>query len=509
MIDEVDHLRRIGLPSMVGQHLGHRIWGEPYIVFPWIAYMESRIVEAILDQTRERYIIVNAPPQVGKSSYVGILLPFWVTGMFPSWRLMYISYSDEFSMDRGKDVRALHQQYGKELFGTSIDPDHTQATNWRTAGNQGGMLSVGIGGLITGKPGHVIIIDDLIKNAQEATSEATKSLHLREWDGTINRRVQPGGTVIIIATRWAEDDLSGRLIERMNEPGYRGPKWEVIEFPAFAEPPDSFDVAPDEYDDWVDVLGRKQGEVLDCRFSRIPGRPADDFFTMARESMDMFAWSCLYQQKPTAREGGMFPPENWEFYDPAQAPEMDRTVRVWDLAATDGGGDWTVGTKVGRRGDKFYILDVRRFRKNAGAVQDQVVLTASLDGYSTKIKFEEEKGGSGKSVTAAYERLLTGHVVEPAKAEGDKESRSTPYSAEQHKRRVFLPHPGSVDWDVRAFIDEHRKMMGDGRRPRHDDQIDTAAYGVLDLLGRGPVDMWSPTSALSGPPQSLMRHLVA
>jgi predicted phage terminase large subunit-like protein len=494
MSDELAQARRIALPSRVGQYLGRQVWGEPYIVFPFVAYAEQRIVDAILDTTRERYIIINAPPQVGKSSYVGILLPFWVTGMFPSYQVMYISYSDDFSLGRGKDVRSMHELYGRELFNSAIDPDFTAASDWRVSGGRGGMLSVGIGAQITGRPGHVIIIDDLIKNSQEATSAATKRLHLTEWDGTINRRIQPGGTVIMIATRWAEDDLSGALIDRMNEPGYAGPRWEVIEFPAFAEPSDREDLTDDELDAWIDVLGRKNGEVLDCRFSRIPGRDPGDFFSMARAGMDPFAFSCMYQQKPSSREGGMFPKENWMFYDPDELPALDKEVRVWDLATTEGGGDWTVGTKVGRREDRLYVTDVRRFRKNSGGVQDEVKLVASLDGFGPKVLIEEEKGGAGKSVIESYKRLLIGHTVEAAKAEGDKESRATPYSAEQHKRRVYLPRPGTVSWDVKAFIDEHHKMMGDGRRPRHDDQIDTAAYGVLDLLGTGVVEMWVPTS---------------
>lgn len=503
---ELDHLRRIALPSKVGQHIGQQLWGEEYVVYPWIAYMEQRIVDAIMDNTRERYLIVNAPPQVGKSSYCGILLPFWITGMFPAWQVMYISYSDDFSTGRGKDVRNLHQLYGRELFGSSIDPDFTSAADWRVSGGRGGMLSVGIGGLITGRPGHVIVIDDLIKNAQEATSQATKKMHLAEWDGTINRRLQPGGTVIIIATRWAEDDLSGALIERMKDPHYSGPDWEVIEFPAFAEPSDYEDV-PD-VDEWHDLIGRKQGEVLDCRFSRIAGRAPEDFFTLARSGMDQFAWSCLYQQRPSSREGGMFPVENWQFYEPSELPRFDKEVRVWDLAATDGAGDWTVGTKIGRANDTFYVVDVVRVRKNAAAVQEEVLRTATNDGFGVKILIEEEKGGSGKSVIEAYKRMLVGYTVEPAKAEGQKESRATPYSAEQHKRRVYLPRPGSVSWDVKGFIDEHKRMMGDGRRPRHDDQIDTAAYAILQLLSSGKVEMWIPGSGNWASPERQMRLLL-
>jgi predicted phage terminase large subunit-like protein len=506
---EVDHAKAIALPSLVGRKIGKQVWGEPYVVYPWIAHSERRVVDAILDTEHERYLIINAPPQTGKSSYCGILLPFWITGMFPSWQVMYISYSDEFSTARGKDVRALHQQFGKQLFNSAIDPDFPGATDWRVVGGRGGMLSVGIGGQITGRPGHVIIIDDLIKNAQEATSAATKRLHLAEWDGTINRRIQPGGTVIVIATRWAEDDLSGALIDRMQQPGYSGPQWEVLEFPAFAEPSDIEEYSDDfEPEGWSDVLGRKRGEVLDCRFSRIPNRAPEDFFSIAKASMDPLAFSCLYQQKPSAREGGMFPPENWEYYDPSDLPVIDRMARVWDIAATEGGGDWTVGTKIGRSGDKFYVLDVRRFRRNSGGVQDEVQKVASLDGFETKVLIEEEKGGAGKSVIESFKRLLIGHQVDAAKAEGDKTSRAMPYSAEQHKRRIYLPYPGTVSWDVRAFIDEHRKMMGDGRLPKHDDQIDTAAYAMLELVGHGGVEVFVPSSANYISPERQMELLL-
>lgn len=492
---ETELLERIALPSSIGLHYGAQLWGDPWIRFPWIEYMEQRVVDAIMDTTNERYLIINAPPQTGKSSWCGILLPFWFTGMFPSKQCMYISYSDDFSTARGKDVRSLHQRFGRELFGTSIDPDFSSASEWRINGHFGGMLSVGIGGLITGKPGHLIIIDDLIKNAQEATSAATKKLHLSEWDGTIARRIQPGGTVIVIATRWVEDDLSGALQERMKQPGYDGPQWEVLEFPAFATPPDDIDLDDDERQEWRDILGRLEDEVLDCRFSRIPGREPDDFFNKAKAGMDPFAWSCLYQQRPTSREGGMFPKAKWKRFDPSaiSRDEMDQLVRVWDPAATEGGGDWTVGSLVGKKGHRWYVLDVQRFRKDAGEVQDTVKRIAAQDGFGVKIKIEEERSGAGKSVVTTFQRLLTGHVVEPAKAEGSKESRATAYSAEVHKGNFYLPLEGTVDWDVRAFVAEHAQMMGDGRKPRHDDQIDTVAYAVLDMVGLDGVDLFVPS----------------
>lgn len=508
---ELDLLRVISLPSKIGQYIADDVWGEPYVVYPWIEYMEQRIIEAVMDKTHERYIMIAAPPQTGKSSYVGLLLPFWLTGMFPHKQTMYIGYSDDFATIRGKEVQDLHSAFGWELFESKIDQRFQAGSDWRMKGTKGGMLCAGIGGQITGRPGHFIIIDDLIKRAEEASSKATLQKHVDEWDRTISTRLQPGGTVILMATRWAEGDLQGVIKERMAEPGYDGPKWEMLEFPVFAEPPEDVELTEEEMKQWRDIIGREYGEVLDCRFSRIEGREPDDYYKLKRASTDKYAWASLYQQHPTVREGGLFPKQNWVYVPLADWPPMMETVRVWDFAATEGAGDFTVGAKIGRGTDGlFYILDIQRFRRGPGDVEKAVVLRAELDGYTTRIMIEEEKGGAGKSVIDAYQRLLPHRRVDPAKAEGDKVSRMMPYSAQQNQYRVVLPRAEDVPWSVKDFVDEHAKQMPDGRGPRNDDQIDTCAYGVADLIDAGTVDIWTPAQGLDGlTPEQQMARLEA
>lgn len=500
----------ISLPSKIGQYLGEAVYGDPYIVYPWVEYMEERIIEAVMDITHERYIMIAAPPQTGKSTFVANLLPFWLTGMFPRKQVMYIGYSDDFATIRGKEVQDLHNDYGY-LFDSHIDKRFQAGSDWRLKGARGGMLSVGVGGGITGRPGHFIVIDDLIKKGEEAASQATLAKHVDEWDRTISTRLQPGGTVILMATRWAEGDLQGVLKERMAQPGYDGPQWEMLEFPAFAEPPEDVELTEQELESWTDIIGREYGEVLDCRFSRIEGREPDEFFKLKRSATDKYAWAAMYQQHPSVREGGMFPKTSWVYRSKAEWPAMVETVRVWDLAVTEGAGDFTVGTKIGKGTDGlFYIMDVKRFRLAAGDVAQAVKLAAEQDGYLTRIMIEEEKGGSGKTVTAAFQRLLPHRRVDPAKAEGDKVSRATPYSAEQNQEHVILPLREEVEWSVRDFVDEHGKLMPDGRGPRNDDQIDTAAYGIASLLDAGGVDIWTPAQgALSLSPEHQMALLEA
>ena len=308
-------------------------------------------------------------------------------------------------------------------------------------------------------------------------------MHEDWYDTTLRSRLHPGGTILITATRWAEDDLSGVLIERMRKEGYSGDQWEVLDFPALAEPRDDEIVIDEEA--WRDELGRAMGEPLNPeRYSR------EQYETIRDGGMDAFLWSSLYQQRPSTPEGGMFPRAMWMYWNSQNIPAMSRKVRVWDLATTEGGGDWTVGTLMGlgSNGD-LYILDRQRFQRSTSDVERAVIACAETDGYGVKVLIEQERAGAGKTVLESFQRKLAGYHVEPAKASGTKEQRATPYSAMQQRRRVWLPE--AARW-LEEWRKEHQGMLGDGRRPRHDDQIDTAAYGAIDLLGNGSVTMWIP-----------------
>ena len=483
---EIEHLRRIATPTRVARTVGKDFFGEEYRVHPWLLYVEKRILETLAKPGR-RIIIINVPPQEGKTTLMMWLL-FWWLGLNPRRQAIFVTYSEEYAGVWGGRVLDLMTRFGPQLFGTEVSRKFGALNNWKMSGNFGGLMSVGIMGGITGNPGDLIVIDDVIKTMEDAQSSTAKRKHIAEWDGSIKTRFQENTKVVITATRWAEDDLSGEVIRRSLEPGYAGPPVEVISIPALAEPSDDelYAMTDDDLAAWVDFLGRHYGEGL-------AGQHSQEFFEEIRDGgTDPFTWSALYQGKPSSRKGGMFPRENWRFYDPADTPPCPTKVRVWDLATTEGGGDWTVGTLMGRTADnRFVVLDVQRFQKNPAGVEAEVIRFAHSDGRMVKVKIEEEKGGSGRSLLDFYRRHrdLSGFTVEAAKAELNKTQRATPYSAEQNKGNVWLP--SGAHW-VPAFVDEHSKMMGDGRLPRHDDQIDTAAYALLELLGQVPSTLFIP-----------------
>lgn len=480
----LSHMRNIATPSRLGKTIGKQVLGFDFELFRWLAYVEAKVVEAILDPN-ERYIIVNVPPRCGKTVFSGIFLPSWFLGMYPSKRVMFVSYADDYSVKYGRAVRTILDRFGRKLFDVGVDKSAQSASDWQMAGSLGGMLSTGVGGVLTGYGGDLIIVDDIIKNIQEARSQAVKRMHEDWFDTTLMTRLEPGGTVIITATRWADDDVSGVLLDRMSKPEYDGPKWELIDMPALAEPRNINEMSDFELEEWVDEIGRRYGESLN------PERRSAEGYRKIRDSgLDAYLWSCLYQQRPVASTSGMFPEKNWQHWNEANLPALTRKVRVWDLATTEGAGDFTVGTLIGvaASGD-IYVID--RFRDQIGTatVEETVKTTAQRDGWGVPVLIEQEKNGAGKATVEHYQRLLPGYQVKPAKLEGSKEQRATPYSMMQQAKRVWLPaHAG---W-LKEWKKEHAGMIGNGVRPRHDDQIDTGAHGVLELLGVGSTEMWVP-----------------
>lgn len=487
--DSVDIAKIIATPSRLAQYLAPKIWGQGavYRADPWVLAQEEGVVDAIRDRENMRFVKTNAPSQIGKSMYDEVFVPFWTFGFWPDTRCILVGYSDGIAQRSGGMVRDLVKLYGPELFNIELDPDYQSKGDWKIAGRQGGMLSVGIGSQITGRSGDLIIIGDIIKNMQEAGSKAEKDHHWEEWEGSIMTRLQPNTTVILAATRFADDDLSGRLEAKAREPDYEGFEWESFVFPAIAEPSIHDEHGDDP--DWRDQLGRAKGEPLQTRFSK-PGDELREnweqsYFYKLRRAKDPYAWSAIYQQEPTSPTGGMFPVESWTWYDPDELPPFVGVRRAWDLAASEGEGDWTVGQKVGKtwEGD-FLILDVVRERKSGVAVKTWVEQIASIDGVAVPLLIERERTGAGKTILEFYAQALPLHQVLPGIPDGSKEDRARPASLLQQAGRLKLPrradgtHPAWVE----PYIDELRKMMGDGRKGRHDDQIDTLAYAVNDML---------------------------
>lgn len=486
-----DQIRKMGLPSRLGVTVSKDTLGFQWEAPAHILLMERKILAKIFDVSQQSFVSISMPPRHGKSFYCSVFLAAWFLGMYPSKRVILVTYSDDFAKDWGRLVRDILTRCGMEMFGATVDRSADSATNWKMANSIGGMLAAGIESGITGKGADLIIIDDLIKNQEEARSAARKQAHFEEYVSSVRSRLEPGGTIVYVGTRWAPDDLPGRL----REPTEDGDEWEFIDFPALAElPPDH----EGDWDSWEDELGRHVHEVtrLDAEGNEYldyegdalwPGRWDTKTLRQIRNTLiasgQALTWHALYQGVPRLAEDATFDPDKWGSF-PAAASETLKTeciklVRSWDLASSKGKGDWTVGTLMGlHRSGRVYVFDVVRGRLAPADVQQRVLATAEADGTKVKILIEEEKSGSGKTVTEGYKRFLLAYDVEGVRLQGDKEERAFMYSAKQGDGLVMLPD--SAHWR-KAWIDEHR----DFGYTRHDDQVDTGSQGFNELAKLG------------------------
>lgn len=507
--DPQDLARAIATPALMGQHLGAQLLGTPYRIYPWVQFLERKVLANILAPGR-KIIIVSVPPQNGKTTYFGLLLPMWYLGMNPFHQVMFISYNEEQAGKWGMKTRDAMKRFGSDLFGVRLHPDSDAQSDWKMSNGFGGMMAVGWKGGITGNPGHIIIADDLLKGDTDAGSPAVKQQIYNEVQDSMLSRFQNDTKMFVIATRWAEDDPSGRLMELAANPDYRGIPIEVINIKAVAEP--SYEereavaqqvLAPfsreelnemgeagrmalinEHLENWTDFLGRSEGEALEGQFDQ-------GYYDERHATVESHSWFSLYQGEPTVREGGMFPMERWGYYTPEQLPAMNKRVRVWDLAASEGKGDWTTGTLMGRGTDgNFYVIDRERGRWGPEVVEQHVMSAAKRDGHEVPILIEEERNGAGKTVISSYKRKLLGYHVDNAKAETSKQQRAVPYSNEQRKGNVYLP--ADKPW-LKEWREEHVQADGDRKWPRHDDQIDTGAYAFKFLTESGETIFWDPS----------------
>lgn len=396
-------------------------------------------------------LIVEMPPRHGKSELCSHYFPVWFLDLWPNKRVMFASYEADFAASWGRKVRNTIQEHQDKLRVRLAD-DSTKAARWDTT-QGGGMVTAGVGGPITGRGADLLIIDDPVKNAEEANSPTYRQKVWEWWTSTARTRLEPGGVVVLVMTRWHVDDLAGRIIQNMEA---EGEKWKVIRFPAIAEEEDE--------------LGRKPGEAL------WPERYDEQALDRIRRSVGSYVWSALYQQDPKNREGGMFRREWFKIVD--DYPADCRKVRYWDLAATkpkqSSDPDYTAGALVGEKNGIYYIIDIRRARETPANVERLIRLTAELDGPTVDIYMEQEPGSSGVSTIDHYAReVLKGFAFRGHRVTGPKELRANPLSAAAEAGNVMLVRG---PW-IQDFLDEAEAFP----HGAHDDQVD-AVSGAFEML---------------------------
>jgi predicted phage terminase large subunit-like protein len=416
-------------------------------------------------------LMVSMPPRSGKSEFISKFFPAYYLGTFPEKRVILASHGDDFATEWGGKAQLVLAEVGPQLFGVEVDPRTSAAARWnvrrvgqrRPSLDPGGMIAVGIGGPLVGRGGNLLIIDDYLKNAEEAQSQAKRNA-LWDWFTTTARtRTRPGGfAIVILATRWHEDDLIGRLLDWAKQ---GKEKWEVINIPALAEE--------------NDVLGRQPGEPL---WPDMGYEYSKEYLEITRE-LDVWAFEALFQGRPRPKGGGMFKEEWIKSNLVSGCPADCDWVRVWDFASSENKGDYTAGVLMGKDStDTYYVRDVVRGRWSPGKRNETIKETSERDAalvgqWSYRVRGELQPGGAGKDHAGDFVKLLAGFDVNVVSASGDKEVRARPFASQCEYNHVKFFHG--------EFLDALSKELCDFPRGKYDDQVDACSYAFNCLALAG------------------------
>ncbi len=420
-----------------------------WIPKPFLTYISMKIAKAVARGYGR--LLISVPPRHGKSQLATIFTSAWFLENFPNKNVVLTTYGADLSTDFGRATRDIIEQ-NPDLFNVRLRQDSKKVSRFQT--NFGGaMMSVGLGGPITGRGADLLLIDDYIKEIKEAESKTYRNYVYNWFTTTAMSRREPGCTVIIIATRWHHDDLIGRLLKKFRD------DWELIEIPALA------------YDN--------------CPFGRIPGEPLfPERFPLwelqgQRRLFGSHWFDALYQQRPHDTAGSLSNKDWIETVDSIPNKPSLRFARIWDLAGTAGGGDYTVGMLLVLDPDTFtlYILHITRKQVSSGQVELLAKNAALSDGLATTVYIEQEPGSSGKALIENYQNhVLPAHKVIGVPSTSAKQIRAQAVLAAAEFGKVKMLR-GKWNDD---FLDE----MDDFPDSDFDDQMDCLAIGYNMLMGK-------------------------
>jgi predicted phage terminase large subunit-like protein len=405
-------------------------------------------------------LMVFMPPGTAKSTYASVCFPPWFLGRNQKKSIISASYGSRLSLRFGKRCRNIvaGPRY-RSVFGFGLASDASAKDEWETA-TGGEYTATSVDGAVTGRRGDIILVDDPIKGRKEADSILIRDTAWEWWKSDLRTRLKPDGAIILIMTRWHEDDIAGRILpadyagQSGEIRGKDGEIWTVISLRAEAEA--------------GDPLGRKPGEYI-----------WPEWFTngmLAREKIIQGPrnWSALYQQRPSPEEGDFFKREWLRWYDEPPALATMRIYGASDYAVTDQGGDYTVHGIAGvNPDDDLFMLDL--WRKQT-APDQWVESWIELVQRWRPIQWAEEAGQIAKGVGPFLDKRQREEGAwcyrETFASAVDKPTRAQAIRGRMAMGKVYLPR--NAPW-VSAFVSELLSFP----TAANDDQVD-----VMSLLGR-------------------------
>lgn len=453
----------------------------------------ERFSQEVAEKKSPRLMLLM-PPRHGKSELASIRFPAWHLGHNPTHELINVGYNLELPMKFSRKVReVMREPHYKAIFPDSqLDPDSQSVEAWNTT-KGGGFTAAGVGGGITGKGAHILIIDDPIKNQEEADSILVRDKLWDWYQSTAYTRLAPGGGVLVIETWWNDDDLAGRLQQAMSAED-EADQFEIIRYPALSE-------AWEYRDESTGDIIRLDGEYVAPEGDTGPAptllRPKDfclheeryptEALKRIRANLQPRIWSALYQQNPVPDEGMYFKKEYFRYQKTLPSPNNLRIYTAWDFAIGEKQqNDWTVGATVLQdETDTIYVLEIFRMKGDSFQIVEAMLDTALRWGSIPTTGYLV--GAEDGQIWRAIEPLLKKRMgerrqyppYEVMRPMTDKLARARPLQGRMQQGRVVFPE--GAGWLSQAEQELLRFPAG-----AHDDVVDALAWAAQLCMGKEP-----------------------
>lgn len=381
-------------------------------------------------------LVLSTPPQHGKSMTVTETFPSWYAGKYPDRRCIVACYNDDFAGKFGRRNKTKLEEFGQFIFDVKLSKSSDR--DIEIAQHAGSIITRGIMSGITGNSGDLIIIDDPVKNRQEADSINYRERLWEEWQNSIKTRTQAGTKIIIIQTRWHEDDLAGRVIREEDNV-------EVINIPVEAEE--------------NDILGRSVGDALCPEIGK--GNAWLKAFKASYKG-GMRAWNALFQGRPTSEEGNIFKREWWQYYEVLPEHLPLKVISV-DATFKDNDDNDFVAIEVwGKLNGDFYLIDL--IKRRMDFPETLKAIKAMNAKYPDRHSILIEDKANGPAIIAMLRHEISGII--PIEPKDSKIARANAITGIVESGNVYLPQYADF---TSEFIEEHASFPNGV----HDDLVDS------------------------------------
>lgn len=435
--------------------------GYPEYLDGWIHHEVASILETFSREVAAKKgprQIICLPPRTGKSMLASERFPVWHLGRHPDHEIVIAGYALKVARDRTTEGRRLAEEKNTQaaLGSITLRGDVRSKTDWRIEGG-GGVLAVGVRGALTGAGAHILIIDDPVKDWMDAYSPTIRDAIWAWFASVAYTRVAPGGGILIIMTRWHEDDLVGRALDRM-----KGEGWKVANYPAIA-------IADEKF--------RKAGEALH------PARYPLEVLERMQKNLPPRVWEALYMGMPSTPGGSVWRRGWFRFWSNKRLTQaqidvgyrskpghFDMILLSWDLTfgSKSSRASYVVGQAWGRAGEDLFLLE--EVRSRMGFVESKRKVKQMAARYRNPITAIEDKANGPAVLDALRKEVPRLKAVSP---DGSKLARAHAAAGMIESGKVFLPDLAEESW-VAAYLDEVTAFP----EGKHDDRVDTTSQAI-------------------------------